>query len=37
MKQIKLFLTQCIPKIHNLPRCIYIKWLDYEWFIPKGD
>lgn len=34
--KIKLFITsKLIPKIHNLPQCIYIKWLGKEYFIEK--
>ena len=25
-----------IPRIHNLPYNIYIKWLGIEWFINKS-
>ena len=36
MKQkIKLFLCDITPRIHNLPQVIYIRWLGYEWIIPK--
>ena len=34
--KIKLFITtKLIHKIHNLPQCIYIKWLGKEYFIEK--
>lgn len=35
MKTVKLFLTQLIPHIHNLPQCIYIKWWKWEYIIEK--
>lgn len=35
IKDIKLKLTRLIPRIHNLPRVIYISWFGYEWFIEK--
>lgn len=24
------------PHIHNLPNCVYIRWVDKEWFLEKG-
>lgn len=35
ISMIRLFVSRLIPKIHNLPRCIYINWLGYEWIFQK--
>ena len=36
MKNIKLWLWKLKPRIHFLRDVIYINWLGYEWFIPRG-
>ena len=33
---IKLWLCRLKPRIHFLKDVIYINWLGYEWFIPRG-
>ena len=33
--RLKLFLSELIPCVHNLPQVIYIKWRGFEWFIEK--
>ena len=35
IREIKLKLQRLVPRIHNLPKVIYISWLGYEWFIEK--
>ena len=35
IKRIKYWLCGLMPKIHNLPQVIYIKWLGYEWIVKK--
>ena len=35
LAKLKLFTIKLVPRIHNLPQIIYIKWFDYEWFIKK--
>lgn len=35
ISKLKIWLGKLIPKVHNLPRCIYINWLGYEWIIEK--
>lgn len=35
MSRIKILLGKLIPKVHNLPRCIYINWLGYELIVEK--
>ena len=39
MKKIRdrvvLFLYNITPRIDNLPQVVYIRWLGYEWVIPK--
>lgn len=35
IKDIKLKLTRLIPRIHNLPKVVYIYWLGRGWFIEK--
>ena len=32
---IKIFISRLIPKVHNLPTCIYINWLGYELIFEK--
>ena len=34
-QKIKLFLYEVAPRFHNLPQCWYIRWMGYEWIIPK--
>lgn len=34
-QKIKNMLWEIKPRIHNLPKVIYIQWLGYEWFIRK--
>lgn len=35
IKNIKLIMSKLIPRIHNLPQVIYIRWLDSDWYIKK--
>ena len=35
LTKLKLIVTRLIPRIHNLPQVIYVKWLGYEWFMTK--
>lgn len=33
--KIRRLLWNLVPHIHNLPQVFYIRWLGYEWIIPK--
>lgn len=33
--KIQIMMINIIPKIHNLPQVIYIRWLWHEWIIRK--
>lgn len=35
IRDFKIWFYKFIPKIHNLPKVIYINWCGYEWFIEK--
>lgn len=37
MTKLKKRIIFMIPKIHNLPEVIYIRWLDNEYFILKNN
>lgn len=26
-----------VPRIYNLPQCVYIRWMDNEYIIPKNN
>ena len=32
---LKLLLSDATPRIYSLQQCTYIRWLGYEWIIPK--
>ncbi len=34
-QKISCLVYDMIPKVHNLPEVIYIRWLDREFFIRK--
>ena len=36
INKLKIWFGKLIPKVHNLPHCIYINWLGYEWIIEKN-
>lgn len=33
--EMKKFMFDITPRIHNLRHVIYIRWLDYEWIFQK--
>lgn len=35
IRYFKIWADKLIPKIHNLPQVIYIRWLDRDWYIKK--
>ena len=37
IKKIKYWMIKIIPSVHNLPQVIYIRWMDRDWYITKGN
>ena len=35
IKTLKLWFSKLVPRIHNLPQVIYIRWMDRDWYIKK--
>lgn len=36
IRRIKYWIEKIIPKIHNLPQVIYVRWMGRDWYIKKG-
>lgn len=36
IRELKIWLSKLVPRIHNLQEIIYINWLGYEWFFKKS-
>ena len=36
MKRLAPVLFELTPHIHNLRDAVFVRWLGYEWVIPKG-
>ena len=34
--KLKTMINKIIPKVHNLPQVIYVRWMDKDWFIKKN-
>jgi hypothetical protein len=35
IKELRFVVSRYVPHIHNLKNCIYIRWVDKEWFLMK--
>jgi hypothetical protein len=35
LRELRFIISRYMPHIHNLPNCVYIRWVDREWFLVK--